>query len=49
MEQLLLWIFSLSDSCMTGVADAIKELKSLGIRTAMLTEVKLFLRVLLYP
>jgi len=31
-------IFSLSDSCRTGVAEAIKELKSsLGIRTAMLT------------
>ena len=33
----LAWIFSLSDSCRTGVAEAIKELKSLGIRTAMLT------------
>ena len=30
-------IFSLSDSCRTGVAEAIKELKTLGIRTAMLT------------
>ncbi|KAJ6742065.1 CADMIUM/ZINC-TRANSPORTING ATPASE HMA4-RELATED [Salix viminalis] len=30
-------IFSLSDSCRTGVAEAIKELKSLGIKTAMLT------------
>ncbi|KAG6739622.1 hypothetical protein POTOM_057224 [Populus tomentosa] len=30
-------IFSFSDSCRTGVAQAIKELKSLGIRTAMLT------------
>ena len=33
----LAWIFSLSDSCRTGVAEAIKELKSLGIRAAMLT------------
>ncbi|CAK7345757.1 unnamed protein product [Dovyalis caffra] len=30
-------IFSLSDSCRTGVAEAIRELKSLGIKTAMLT------------
>ncbi|KAJ6992715.1 cadmium/zinc-transporting ATPase HMA3-like [Populus alba x Populus x berolinensis] len=30
-------IFSLSDTCRTGVAEAIKELKSLGIKTAMLT------------
>ncbi|KAJ6699696.1 CADMIUM/ZINC-TRANSPORTING ATPASE HMA4-RELATED [Salix purpurea] len=30
-------IFGLSDSCRTGVAEAIKELKSLGIKTAMLT------------
>jgi len=30
-------IFSLSDSCRTGVAETIKELKSLGIRAAMLT------------
>ncbi|KAF5742905.1 putative inactive cadmium/zinc-transporting ATPase HMA3 [Tripterygium wilfordii] len=30
-------IFSLSDACRTGVDDAIKELKSLGIKTAMLT------------
>lgn len=30
-------IFMLSDTCRSGVADAIKELKSLGIRTAMLT------------
>ncbi|KAG6769407.1 hypothetical protein POTOM_025042 [Populus tomentosa] len=34
-------IFSLSDSCRTGVAEAIKELKSLGIKTAMLTGDKL--------
>ncbi|KAL9387906.1 hypothetical protein Peur_021030 [Populus x canadensis] len=33
----LAWIFSLSDSCRTGVPEAIKELKSLGIRAAMLT------------
>ncbi|KAJ6857654.1 hypothetical protein NC651_039167 [Populus alba x Populus x berolinensis] len=30
-------LYCLSDSCRTGVAEAIKELKSLGIRTAMLT------------
>ncbi|KAF2309674.1 hypothetical protein GH714_004554 [Hevea brasiliensis] len=30
-------IFSLSDACRTGVAEAITELKSFGIRTAMLT------------
>ncbi|KAJ4709266.1 Cadmium/zinc-transporting ATPase 3-like protein [Melia azedarach] len=33
----LVGIFSLSDACRTGAAQAIKELKSLGIRTAMLT------------
>jgi len=32
----LAWICSLSDSCRTWVAEAIKELKSLGIRTVML-------------
>ena len=30
-------IFTLSDACRTGVVEAIKELKSLGIKTAMLT------------
>ncbi|GLT97462.1 hypothetical protein SLE2022_150240 [Rubroshorea leprosula] len=30
-------IFSLSDSCRTGVAEAMGELKSMGIKTAMLT------------
>ncbi|TXG61053.1 hypothetical protein EZV62_012416 [Acer yangbiense] len=30
-------VFSLSDSCRTGAANAIKNLKSLGIKTAMLT------------
>ncbi|XP_057988992.1 putative inactive cadmium/zinc-transporting ATPase HMA3 [Hevea brasiliensis] len=30
-------IFSLSDACRTGVAEAIAELKSYGIKTAMLT------------
>ncbi|XVF34139.1 hypothetical protein REPUB_Repub18cG0032700 [Reevesia pubescens] len=30
-------IFSLSDACRTGVADAVNELKSMGIKTAMLT------------
>ncbi|WOK94385.1 inactive cadmium/zinc-transporting ATPase HMA3 isoform X1 [Canna indica] len=29
--------FALSDTCRTGAAEAIKELKSLGIKTAMLT------------
>ena len=30
-------MFSLSDACRTGVADAVTELKSLGVKTAMLT------------
>ena len=30
-------IFSLSDVCRTGVKEAIQELKSMGIKTAMLT------------
>lgn len=30
-------IFNLSDACRSGVAQAMKELKSLGIKTAMLT------------
>ncbi|XVE71869.1 hypothetical protein DITRI_Ditri10aG0186200 [Diplodiscus trichospermus] len=30
-------IFSMSDACRTGVAEAIDELKSMGIKTAMLT------------
>ena len=29
--------FNLSDACRSGVAQAMKELKSLGIKTAMLT------------
>ncbi|KAL5699485.1 hypothetical protein ACHQM5_030379 [Ranunculus cassubicifolius] len=32
-----LGVFSMADTCRTGVLEAIKELKSLGIRTAMLT------------
>lgn len=30
-------IFTLSDACRTGLVEAIKELKSLGIKNAMLT------------
>ncbi|KAH7688010.1 Zinc-exporting ATPase protein [Dioscorea alata] len=30
-------IFTLSDTCRTGTAEAVKELKSLGVKTAMLT------------
>ena len=30
-------IFSLSDACRTGVAEAINELKSMGIKAALLT------------
>lgn len=30
-------IFSLSDTCRTGVPEAINELKELGLKTAMLT------------
>ncbi|KAK8550098.1 hypothetical protein V6N13_118631 [Hibiscus sabdariffa] len=30
-------IFSLSDACRTGAAEAVKELKSMGIKTALLT------------
>ncbi|KAF3452750.1 hypothetical protein FNV43_RR03183 [Rhamnella rubrinervis] len=30
-------IFTLSDACRSGVAEAVRELKSLGIKTAMLT------------
>ncbi|XP_071717630.1 putative inactive cadmium/zinc-transporting ATPase HMA3 [Rutidosis leptorrhynchoides] len=30
-------VFSLSDSCRTGAKEALKELKSMGIKTAMLT------------
>ncbi|KAK2646417.1 hypothetical protein Ddye_021612 [Dipteronia dyeriana] len=33
----LVGVFSLSDSCRTGAANAIKNIKSLGIKTAMLT------------
>ncbi|XP_077238532.1 putative inactive cadmium/zinc-transporting ATPase HMA3 [Tasmannia lanceolata] len=37
LEGTLVGIFNLSDTCRTGVAQAIKELRSLGIKTAMLT------------
>ncbi|XP_077236919.1 cadmium/zinc-transporting ATPase HMA2-like isoform X2 [Tasmannia lanceolata] len=37
MEGKVVGIFNLSDTCRTGVAQAINELKSLGIKTAMLT------------
>ena len=30
-------VFNLSDACRSGVAQAMKELKDLGIKTAMLT------------
>lgn len=30
-------VFNLSDACRSGVAQAMKELKALGIKTAMLT------------
>lgn len=30
-------IFTLSDTCRTGAAEAIRELKSLGVKTAILT------------
>ncbi|KAG9152688.1 hypothetical protein Leryth_025139 [Lithospermum erythrorhizon] len=33
----LVGVFSLSDGCRTGVGDALKELKLMGIKTAMLT------------
>ncbi|KAM0842911.1 hypothetical protein ACQ4PT_058079 [Festuca glaucescens] len=33
----LIGVFSLSDSCRTGSAEAIKELKSMGIKSVMLT------------
>lgn len=33
----LIGMFSLSDGCRTGVAEAIGELKLMGIKTAMLT------------
>ncbi|XBI02509.1 hypothetical protein VPH35_131036 [Triticum aestivum] len=33
----LIGVFSLSDSCRTGAAEAIKELRSLGIKSVMLT------------
>lgn len=33
----LIGVFSLSDSCRTGSAEAIKELRSLGIKSVMLT------------
>ncbi|KAK1417484.1 hypothetical protein QVD17_26612 [Tagetes erecta] len=37
VESTLAGIFSFSDSCRIGVKEALEELKSLGIRTAMLT------------
>ncbi|XP_077238530.1 putative inactive cadmium/zinc-transporting ATPase HMA3 isoform X2 [Tasmannia lanceolata] len=37
LEGRVVGIFNLSDTCRTGVAQAINELKSLGIKTAMLT------------
>ncbi|XP_068637123.1 putative inactive cadmium/zinc-transporting ATPase HMA3 [Aristolochia californica] len=37
LESTPVGIFSLSDTCRTGVAEAIRELKSLGLKTAMLT------------
>ncbi|CAL1358481.1 unnamed protein product [Linum trigynum] len=36
-EGTLIGTFNLSDSCRTGVKEAVNELKSMGIRTAMLT------------
>lgn len=33
----LIGVFSLSDSCRTGSAEAIKELRSMGIKSVMLT------------
>ena len=33
----LIGVFTLSDSCRTGAAEAIRELKSLGVKVAMLT------------
>jgi Cd2+/Zn2+-exporting ATPase len=33
----LIGVFSLSDSCRTGSAEAINELRSLGIKSVMLT------------
>ncbi|XP_048490345.1 cadmium/zinc-transporting ATPase HMA2 isoform X2 [Beta vulgaris subsp. vulgaris] len=36
-EGALIGTFSLSDDCRSGAAEAIKELKSMGIRTALLT------------
>ena len=33
----LIGVFTLSDSCRTGSAEAIKELRSLGIKSVMLT------------
>ncbi|KAM7272311.1 hypothetical protein ACFE04_026974 [Oxalis oulophora] len=37
VEGALTTVFYLADTCKTGVAEAIKELKALGIKTAMLT------------
>lgn len=36
-EGALIGTFSLSDDCRSGAAEAIKELKSMGIKTALLT------------
>lgn len=33
----LIGVFTLSDSCRTGSAEAIRELRSLGIKSVMLT------------
>lgn len=36
-EGILIGTFTLSDECRSGVIEALKELKKLGIKTAMLT------------
>lgn len=37
LDMALIGTFALSDTCRIGVSEAIKESKSLGIKTAMLT------------
>lgn len=37
VESSLAGVFNLTDSCRTGAKEALKELKSMGIETAMLT------------
>ncbi|PKU63920.1 Cadmium/zinc-transporting ATPase HMA2 [Dendrobium catenatum] len=37
LDAMPIGIFALSDTCRTGAKEGIKELKSLGIKTAMLT------------